>query len=333
MKVILAQPRGFCAGVVRAIEIVERALSKYGPPVYVRHEIVHNKWVVEALKARGARFVENLAEVPAGSVTIFSAHGVAKKVEAEAEARGLHVLNATCPLVSKVHAHCRHYIRQGRTVVLIGHAGHPEVEGTLGQMSGRVRLVQSESDVEALDLPLQTPIAYATQTTLSVDDTRGIIAALQRRFADVVGPGTQDICYATQNRQNALLELARHADVILVVGAKNSSNSNRLCEIGLAAGIPTHLIATGRDVRPEWFSDADAVGVTAGASAPEASVRDVIDALRQLGPVEVSTLPGHEEHVEFRVPVELLDVAAGNDNTISEGARLEYSSSAKVGRR
>ena len=228
MKVILAKPRGFCAGVVRAIEIVERALDKYGPPVYVRHEIVHNKWVVDALKARGARFVEELSEVPPNAITIFSAHGVSKKVEAEAAERGLRVLNATCPLVSKVHAQGRHYLRQGRTVILIGHAGHPEVEGTVGQIPGPVLLVQTEEDVEALDLPEDTPIAYVTQTTLSVDDTRGIIAALFRRFKDVVGPGTQDICYATQNRQTALLELTKLVDVIFVVGAKNSSNSNRL---------------------------------------------------------------------------------------------------------
>ncbi|HZD91644.1 MAG TPA: 4-hydroxy-3-methylbut-2-enyl diphosphate reductase, partial [Pseudolabrys sp.] len=242
MKVILAQPRGFCAGVVRAIEIVERALEKYGPPVYVRHEIVHNKWVVDALKARGARFVEDLSEVPPDGITIFSAHGVAKSVVEEAKTRGLHVLNATCPLVSKVHSQGRHYVRQGRTVVLIGHVGHPEVEGTLGQIPGKVLLVQNENDVAAIDLPDDTPIAYVTQTTLSVDDTRGIIAALTRRFKDVMGPGTQDICYATQNRQTALRELAKRVDVIFVVGAKNSSNSNRLREIGIEAGTPTHLI-------------------------------------------------------------------------------------------
>ena len=209
MKVILAQPRGFCAGVVRAIEIVERALEKYGPPVYVRHEIVHNKWVVDALKARGARFVEDLSEVPPDAITIFSAHGVAKKVEQDAQERGLHVLNATCPLVSKVHTQGRHYLRQGRTVVLIGHAGHPEVEGTLGQIPGEVLLVQTEKDVDALDLAPDTPIAYVTQTTLRVDDTKGIIAALYRKFTDVVGPGTEDICYATQNRQTALRELTQ----------------------------------------------------------------------------------------------------------------------------
>jgi 4-hydroxy-3-methylbut-2-en-1-yl diphosphate reductase len=328
MKVILAKPRGFCAGVVRAIEIVERALDKYGPPVYVRHEIVHNKWVVDALKARGARFVENLSEVPANAITIFSAHGVAKKVEAEAKERGLRVLNATCPLVSKVHAQGRHYIRQGRTVVLIGHAGHPEVEGTLGQIPGPVRLVETEKDVEGLDLPRDHPIAYVTQTTLSVDDTRGIIEALYRRFKNVVGPGTQDICYATQNRQTALLELTKLVDTIFVVGATNSSNSNRLCEIGIEAGTPTHLIANGGEIKPEWLHDVEVVGITAGASAPEVMVRDVINALRQFGPVEVSTLPGQDEHIEFRVPVELLDVTGAKN--ISKDSHLGHSPSAEI---
>jgi 4-hydroxy-3-methylbut-2-enyl diphosphate reductase len=328
MKVILAKPRGFCAGVVRAIEIVERALDKYGPPVYVRHEIVHNKWVVDSLKARGARFVEDLSEVPAGAITIFSAHGVAKKVEAEAVEGGLRVLNATCPLVSKVHAQGRHYLRNGRTVVLIGHAGHPEVEGTLGQIPGPVVLVQTEADVDALDLPNDTPVAYVTQTTLSVDDTRGVIAALFRRFKDVVGPGTQDICYATQNRQMALLELTKLVDAIFVVGAKNSSNSNRLREIGLEAGIPTYLIANGSEIDPEWLHGVEVVGITAGASAPEIMVRDVIDALRRVTPVEVFTLPGQDEHIEFRVPVDLLDVVGGK--TISKDSKLGHSPSAEA---
>ena len=331
MKVILAKPRGFCAGVVRAIEIVERALDKYGPPVYVRHEIVHNKWVVDALKARGARFVEELSEVPPNAITIFSAHGVSKKVEAEAAERGLRVLNATCPLVSKVHAQGRHYLRQGRTVILIGHAGHPEVEGTVGQIPGPVMLVQTEEDVGALTLPEDTPIAYVTQTTLSVDDTRGIIAALFRRFKDVVGPGTQDICYATQNRQTALLELTKLVDVIFVVGAKNSSNSNRLCEIGVEAGIPTHLIASGSEIRPEWLHDVEVVGITAGASAPEVMVRDVINALRRITPVEVFTLPGQDEHIEFRVPVDLLDVTGGK--SISKDINLGHPSSSEAIRR
>jgi 4-hydroxy-3-methylbut-2-enyl diphosphate reductase len=328
MKVILAKPRGFCAGVVRAIEIVERALDKYGPPVYVRHEIVHNKWVVDALKARGARFVEELSEVPPGAITIFSAHGVAKKVEAEAAEGGLRVLNATCPLVSKVHTQGRHYLRNGRTVVLIGHAGHPEVEGTLGQIPGPVVLVQTEADVDALDLPNDTPVAYVTQTTLSVDDTRGVIAALFRRFKDVIGPGTQDICYATQNRQTALLELTKLVDVIFVVGAQNSSNSNRLREIGLEAGIPTHLIANGSEIDPEWLHSVEVVGITAGASAPEIMVRDVINALRRLSPIEVFTLPGQDEHVEFRVPVELLDVTGAKN--ISKDSKLGHSSSTEA---
>ena len=329
MRVVLAQPRGFCAGVVRAIEIVERALEKYGPPVYVRHEIVHNKWVVDALKARGAKFVEDLTEVPPDGITIFSAHGVAKKVELEAQERGLHVLNATCPLVSKVHTQGRHYLRKGRTVVLIGHAGHPEVEGTLGQIPGEVLLVQREMDVDALELAPDTPIAYVTQTTLSVDDTKGIIAALFRKFSDVVGPGTEDICYATQNRQMALRELSQQVDVIFVVGAANSSNSNRLREIGLEAGVPTYLIANGSEIRAEWVEAVEAVGITAGASAPEVMVMDAIEALRKFGSVEeVSALTGREENMEFRVPVELLDVK--NASKIGKDGSLGHSSLAKV---
>jgi 4-hydroxy-3-methylbut-2-enyl diphosphate reductase len=328
MKVILAKPRGFCAGVVRAIEIVERALDKYGPPVYVRHEIVHNKWVVDALKARGARFVENLSEVPPDAITIFSAHGVAKKVEAEAEERGLRVLNATCPLVSKVHAQGRHYQRNDRTVVLIGHKGHPEVEGTLGQIPGPVLLVQTEADVDALDLPEDTPIAYVTQTTLSVDDTRGIIQALFRRFKNVIGPGTQDICYATQNRQTALLELTKLVDAIFVVGAMNSSNSNRLRELGLEAGVPTHLIANGSEIQAQWLRDVEVVGVTAGASAPEVMVRDVLNALRRLTSIEVYTLPGQQENLEFRVPIDLLDVVGGRQ--ISKDSALGHSTSSET---
>jgi 4-hydroxy-3-methylbut-2-enyl diphosphate reductase len=308
MKVLLAQPRGFCAGVVRAIEIVERALAKYGPPVYVRHEIVHNKYVVETLKAKGARFVEDLSQVPPNAITVFSAHGVAREVEKDAVARELNVLNATCPLVSKVHNQGRHYVRQGRQLILIGHAGHPEVEGTIGQIPAPVLLIQSVEDVETLDLAEDTPVAYVTQTTLSVDDTREIIAALQRRFKDIVGPETRDICYATQNRQSALRELSKMVDVILVVGAKNSSNSNRLREIGAEAGVASYLIADGSELRPEWVRDAEVVGITAGASAPEVLVDDVIDTLRRFGPVEVTTLDGREEHIEFRLPADLLDV-------------------------
>jgi 4-hydroxy-3-methylbut-2-enyl diphosphate reductase len=308
MRVILAQPRGFCAGVVRAIDIVERALQKYGPPVYVRHEIVHNKYVVESLKAKGARFVENLSEVPPDAVTIFSAHGVARAVEEEAAARNLPVLDATCPLVTKVHNQGKRYVAQGRNLILIGHAGHPEVEGTMGQISAPVFLVQTEKDVEALDIPVDAPAAYVTQTTLSVDDTRGIIAALERRFTDIVGPETRDICYATQNRQTAVRELSKLVDVILVVGAKNSSNSNRLREIGTEAGVPSYLVADGSELEPAWVEDARTVGITAGASAPEVLVEDVIAALRRLGPVEVSTLAGREETIEFRLPAELARV-------------------------
>ena len=308
MKVLLAQPRGFCAGVVRAIEIVERALAKYGPPVYVRHEIVHNKYVVETLKAKGARFVEDLSQVPPNAITVFSAHGVAREVEKDAVARELNVLNATCPLVSKVHNQGRHYVGQGRTLILIGHAGHPEVEGTVGQIPAPVLLIQSLEDVKTLDLAEDTPVAYVTQTTLSVDDTREIIAALQRRFKDIVGPETRDICYATQNRQSALRELSKMVDVILVVGAKNSSNSTRLREIGAEAGVPSYLIADGSELKPEWVHGAEVVGITAGASAPEVLVDDVIDTLRRFGPVEVTTLDGREEHIEFRLPAELLDV-------------------------
>jgi 4-hydroxy-3-methylbut-2-enyl diphosphate reductase len=308
LRIILAQPRGFCAGVVRAIEIVERALQKYGAPVYVRHEIVHNKHVVDSLKAKGARFVETVSEVPENAVTIFSAHGVAKSVEEEAAGRGLPVLNATCPLVTKVHNQGKRYVAQGRTLILIGHAGHPEVEGTIGQVSAPVVLVQTEEDVDKLDIPADTPVAYITQTTLSVDDTRGIIAALERRFTDIVGPEMRDICYATQNRQAAVRELSRQVDVILVVGAKNSSNSNRLREIGLETGIPSYLIADSSELQPEWVKDARTVGLTAGASAPEVLVDGVIDALGRLGPVEVSVLAGREETIEFRLPSELAAV-------------------------
>src|SRR5205814_8472139 len=247
-------------------EIVERALQKYGPPVYVRHEIVHNKHVVESLKAKGAVFVEEVSEVPPNAVTVFSAHGVAKSVEQEASTRGLPVLNATSPLVTKVHNQGKRYVGQGRKLILIGHAGHPEVEGTMGQIPAPVVLVQNEAEVAALSLPDDTPVAYVTQTTLSVDDTQGIIAALQRKFTDIVGPETRDICYATQNRQSAVRELSKLVDVILVVGAKNSSNSNRLREIGEESGLPSYLIADGSELNPNWLVGQDTVGITAGAS-------------------------------------------------------------------
>jgi 4-hydroxy-3-methylbut-2-enyl diphosphate reductase len=305
MQVILAQPRGFCAGVIRAIEIVERALEKYGAPVYVRHEIVHNKHVVDSLKAKGARFIDELSEAPAGAVTIFSAHGVARVVEQEAQTRGLKVLNATCPLVTKVHIQGKNYVSAGREVILIGHAGHPEVEGTMGQIDGPVHLVQTEADVDALPLAVNTPVSYVTQTTLSVDETRGIIAALQRRFTNIVGPNTKDICYATQNRQTAVRELCERVDVLLVVGATNSSNSNRLREIGSEMGLPSYLVADGSEVRPEWVRGQARIGITAGASAPERMVEDVIDALRRIDTVEVTLMDGIEETIQFRLPSEL----------------------------
>jgi 4-hydroxy-3-methylbut-2-en-1-yl diphosphate reductase len=306
VKIILAQPRGFCAGVVRAIDIVERALGKYGAPVYVRHEIVHNRHVVESLKAKGVRFVEDLDEVPEGAVTIFSAHGVSRKVEDAARLRSLPTIDATCPLVTKVHIQGRRYIAQGRIVVFIGHAGHPEVEGTLGQIDGELHLVGNEEDVEKLPIAADTPIAYVTQTTLSVDDTRGVIAALHRRFSDVAGPEIRDICYATQNRQNAVRELSRVADVLIVVGARNSSNSNRLREIGEDAGLPSYLVADSGEIDAEWVRNAAVVGVTAGASAPENVVEDVVQTLMRIRPSEVSTLDGPAETVSFRLPAELM---------------------------
>ncbi|MEK7898786.1 4-hydroxy-3-methylbut-2-enyl diphosphate reductase [Burkholderia contaminans] len=310
MRVILAQPRGFCAGVVRAIEIVDRALQQHGAPVYVRHEIVHNRHVVENLRNKGARFVEELDEVPHGAVAIFSAHGVAQTVERDAETRGLDVLDATCPLVTKVHVQGRQYVAAGRRLILIGHAGHPEVEGTIGQIPAEVILVQSEAEVDTLTLPVDTPVAYITQTTLSVDDTRGIIEALQRRFTDLVGPDTRDICYATQNRQAAVRELSEQVDVLLVVGATNSSNSNRLREIGTESGVPSYLVADGSEVKAEWFANAKTVGLTAGASAPEEMVEDIIGALRALGPVDVTTMAGREEKVEFKLPAKLTQAVA-----------------------
>ncbi|MBB5443009.1 MULTISPECIES: 4-hydroxy-3-methylbut-2-enyl diphosphate reductase [unclassified Paraburkholderia] len=313
MRVILAQPRGFCAGVVRAIEIVDRALQQHGAPVYVRHEIVHNRHVVDNLRQKGARFVEELDEVPQGAVAIFSAHGVAQTVERDAEARGLDVLDATCPLVTKVHVQGRQYVAAGRTLILIGHAGHPEVEGTIGQIPGRVLLVQSEAEVAKLELPVDAPLAYVTQTTLSVDDTRGIIDALLRRFTDIVGPDTRDICYATQNRQAAVRELSKEVDVLLVVGATNSSNSNRLREIGSESGVASYLVADGSEVKPEWFANVHTVGITAGASAPEEMVENVIDALRAWGPVDVTTMAGREEKVEFKLPSKLMQPLAARE--------------------
>ncbi|MDE2333465.1 MAG: 4-hydroxy-3-methylbut-2-enyl diphosphate reductase [Rhodospirillales bacterium] len=308
MRVVLAQPRGFCAGVERAIEIVERALTKYGPPIYVRHEIVHNRHVVEDLRQRGAVFVDDLDEIPAGAMTVFSAHGVPRAVEDLAGQRRLPVLDATCPLVAKVHNEGRRYAAQGREIVLVGHAGHAEVEGTIGQVPARVHLVQTVDDVAKLAPSDPERLAYITQTTLSVDDTRGIIAALKARFPAIVGPDVRNICYATQNRQQAVRELAVAVDLILVVGSRNSSNSNRLREIGEELGKPAYLIDDAAALKPEWFLGARSVGLTAGASAPENLVRGVIEGLRAIMPITVETLAGVAEDVRFRFPPELADV-------------------------
>jgi 4-hydroxy-3-methylbut-2-enyl diphosphate reductase len=305
MRVVLAQPRGFCAGVERAIEIVERALVKFGPPIYVRHEIVHNRHVVEDLRRRGAIFVDELDEVPSGSMTVFSAHGVARRVEEVAAERGLPVIDATCPLVAKVHAEGRRYASQGREIVLIGHAGHAEVEGTIGQIPGPVHLVQTTDDVAALQPGTPDRLAYVTQTTLSVDDTRGIITALQARFPHIIGPDVRDICYATQNRQQSVRDLAGSVDVILVVGSKNSSNSNRLREIGEELGKPSYLIDDAAALQPDWFHGVEAVGLTAGASAPEMLVQGVLEGLRRFSELDVSTLSGVAEDVRFKFPAEL----------------------------
>jgi 4-hydroxy-3-methylbut-2-en-1-yl diphosphate reductase len=307
LRVILAQPRGFCAGVERAIEIVERALKKYGPPIYVRHEIVHNRHVVEDLRTRGAVFVDEIDEIPPGAMTIFSAHGVARRVEEVAAERGLPVIDATCPLVAKVHNEGRRYAAQGREIILIGHAGHAEVEGTIGQIPGRVYLVQTVEDVATLHVADPGMLAYVTQTTLSVDDTRGIIAALKQRFPRIVGPDVRDICYATQNRQSAVRELAKAVDMILVVGSRNSSNSNRLREIGEELGKPAYLIDDASALDPAWFVGKQSVGVTAGASAPEMLVQGVLEGLRGISEIDISTLAGVAEDVRFRFPAELAD--------------------------
>jgi 4-hydroxy-3-methylbut-2-enyl diphosphate reductase len=311
MRVLLAQPRGFCAGVVRAIEIVNRSLEKFGAPVYVRHEIVHNRHVVEELERRGAVFVEELNEIPDGAVTIFSAHGVAQSIIDEARARGLPVLDATCPLVSKVHNQGKHYAARGRTLILIGHAGHPEVEGTIGQVEAPVHLVSTEDDVARLDIPADAPVAYVTQTTLSVDDTRDVIAALRARFRDLEGPDVADICYATQHRQSAVRELCGVVELLLVVGSHKSSNSNRLQEIGLEMKVPSYLIADGSELDPAWLVGVKTVGLTAGASAPEALVLDVIEALRRHAEVEVHQMSGVQETIEFRLPNELRAAGPG----------------------
>ncbi len=308
LTVLLAKPRGFCAGVVRAVDIVERALIKYGKPVYVRHEIVHNKHVVEALKAKGAIFVEEVDEIPEGAVTIFSAHGVSQKVEGDAIGRDLEVIDATCPLVSKVHNEAQRYSRNGYEIVLIGHRGHPEVEGTMGQVPGIVHLVSTIDDVAQLQPEDASKLAYVTQTTLSVDDTRHIIEALRQRFSDIVGPDVKDICYATQNRQSVIREIATQADVILVIGANYSSNSNRLREIGEESGIPSYLLADETTLDPAWLNDASTVGITAGASAPEELVQGLIRRLEEYFEVTVEDLETVKENVQFKLPKELANV-------------------------
>ncbi|HNS86641.1 MAG TPA: 4-hydroxy-3-methylbut-2-enyl diphosphate reductase [Parvularculaceae bacterium] len=308
LRVILAQPRGFCAGVERAIDIVERALEKYGAPVYVRHEIVHNKRVVDTLRSRGAIFVEEIDEVPVGAVTIFSAHGVSKKVEDGAGLRDLDVIDATCPLVTKVHKEGRRYAEKDYDIVLVGHLGHPEVEGTLGQIPGIVHVISEPHEVATLNVRNPDRVAFVTQTTLSVNDTKDVIAALRERFPNIVGPDTRDICYATQNRQTAVIELCKKIDVLLVVGAHNSSNSNRLREIGQNFGIPAYLIEDAGMLDLDWVKNAATVGVTAGASAPETLVQETIAKLRTVRDVSVETLDGVQENVHFKLPAGLADV-------------------------
>ncbi len=312
IDVWLASPRGFCAGVERAIEIVERAIDLYGPPVYVRHEIVHNKRVVETLRAKGAVFVEEVDDVPDGAVTIFSAHGVSETVENQAKDRDLPVIDATCPLVSKVHKEGQNHAKKDRQVILIGHEGHPEVEGTQGRIPGGVLLVTKPEDVAQLEVRDPDKLAYVTQTTLSVDETRDVIEALKERFPTIIGPDVKDICYATQNRQQAVRNLAEHVDLLLVVGATNSSNSNRLREIGTELGVPSYLIDDADNLDPAWLKDVNIVGVTAGASAPEELVQEVITRLGDFAEVKLKKLEGVEENITFKLPRELKEAVRQN---------------------
>ena len=311
MEILLANPRGFCAGVDRAIEIVERALELFGAPIYVRHEVVHNRFVVDRLAALGAVFVEELDDVPDNATVIFSAHGVSQNVRKAGNQRGLKVFDATCPLVTKVHLEVARHCKSGYDAVLIGHAGHPEVEGTLGQWlkkpprNNRIYLVESPEDVDSLEVTYPGELAYVTQTTLSVDDTQGVIAALQRKFPAIVGPKRDDICYATQNRQDAVKELARYADLMLVVGSVNSSNSNRLRELAEKQGVPAYLIDGAEDIKPEWLVSAKRIGVTAGASAPESLVTGVIEQLGQQVQASVVNIEGVDEHMVFALPKQL----------------------------
>ena len=307
LKVFLAQPRGFCAGVERAIEIVERALDRFGPPVYVRHEIVHNKRVVNNLSSKGAIFVKELDQIPQGAVTVFSAHGVAQKVEDTANDRMLPVLDATCPLVAKVHKEGQKYSRNGFEVILIGHEGHPEVEGTMGRISGEVYLVSNTDDVSKLKVKNPKKLSYVSQTTLSVDDTREIISTLKKRFPEIIGPDVKDICYATQNRQSAVRDLVKHVDLVLVVGARNSSNSNRLRDIGSESGVATYLIETASDLEESWLDKVCSVGITSGASTPDELVQEVINRISTFRAIKIETRPGIKENVVFKLPKQLLE--------------------------
>ena len=305
MEILLAKPRGFCAGVERAIEIVERALAQFGAPIYVRHEIVHNKSVVDSLRAKGAVFVEELDEVPRGATVIFSAHGVSKEVQADAERRGLKVFDATCPLVTKVHVEVAKMLREGYEIVMIGHRGHPESEGTMGQAVTGMHLVETVEDVAVLK-PVTDRLAYVTQTTLSMDDAAQIVAALRARFPGIRGPKKDDICYATQNRQDAVKFMAPQCDVVIVVGSPNSSNSNRLREVAQSRGTAAYMVDNAAQLQPQWIEGKQRVGVTAGASAPEVLVNDVVARLRELGATRVTQLDGREENVVFALPRELV---------------------------
>ena len=305
LRVLLARPRGFCAGVVRAIECVEHALDRYGPPIYVRHEIVHNAHVVEELRTKGVHFVRQTEEIPLGGIAVFSAHGVSRKVETEARNRDLQVIDATCPLVTKVHNEAKRYARQGCEVVLVGHAEHPEVEGTMGQVPGKVYLVSTLSDVATLDPTNPARLSYVTQTTLSVDDTREIVEALKARFPEIKGPRSEDICYATQNRQQAVKRLAEVCDAILVVGADYSSNSNRLREVAAAAGCRSYLIPDAGNLDPAWLHGVQTLGITAGASAPERLVQGLVDRLGELFDMTLSELDGPDENMHFALPRQL----------------------------
>jgi 4-hydroxy-3-methylbut-2-enyl diphosphate reductase len=303
--IMLANPRGFCAGVDRAIAIVERALERCGAPIYVRHEVVHNRFVVEQLAGLGAIFIEELSDVPDGATLIYSAHGVPQSIRAEAEERGLRVFDATCPLVTKVHIEVQRMYQAGMDIVMIGHAGHPEVEGTMGQVPARMYLVESVDDVARLEVLHPDKLAYVSQTTLSVDETRDIIAALKVRFPQIASPKKEDICYATQNRQDAVKQLARNCDLVIVVGSPNSSNSNRLREVAARMEVEAYMVDNAAQLQEEWFSGKERVGVTAGASAPEVLVEAVISRISELGASEIAELPGVEEHTTFALPAEL----------------------------